>query len=145
VTIERWLNLFALDLLLVLMILLVLFMVMMPILPAEVHVDLADRRVIQSAQRAGHSRVTIVVRPSPRPAQPFDNVIWADWSCPPRYGEIFSALAFAAAAFAGVIAVAAFRRKTSPGCGGWLLLISIAVALLMAWDAARPNCGGWWY
>lgn len=39
VTLERWLNLFALDLLFVLLIVLVLFMVFTPFLPVDVHVD----------------------------------------------------------------------------------------------------------
>jgi biopolymer transport protein ExbD len=208
VTIERWLNLFALDLLLVLMVVLVIYMAMTPILPHYIYVDvplsttakpspdtvddltisipnqdfiafggdairMSDlegrlasaprdsfttvrihvaravpfrivRRVVEAARNAGYARVTFMVRRNEPAPGPFEGIDWMDWSCPPRYGEMLYALAFAAAAFAGVVALAAFRRKSSPGCAGWLLLVAIAIALSIAWGAAYPTCG-WWY
>ena len=141
-TVERWLNLFALDLLFVLLVVLILFMAITPILPFRVYVDVPEsaqaiaspdfegdltvdlptadltivenvaipplvldqklasawrdranvriragrrvpfgdvRRVVQAAQRAGITRVTIVLRaPQPLIIERFD----AGWSCP---------------------------------------------------------------
>ena len=205
-TVERWLNLFALDLLFVLLVVLILFMAITPILPFRVYVDVPEsaqaiaspdfegdltvdlptadltivenvaipplvldqklasawrdranvriragrrvpfgdvRRVVQAAQRAGITRVTIVLRaPQPLIIERFD----AGWSCPPLYGWIAAGLAGAAVAIGGAVLLAVRRRAAPwrPGCAGWLLLAMAALALLIAWDAARPSCG-WWY
>lgn len=207
VSLETWLNLFALDLLFVLLVVLVIFMTITPMLPLRPWVDtpistsavkspegyrdltvsipIADlfilenkvvpfseldrqfasapgdkdfkvriragrrvpfgdvRRVVLAAREAGITHVTFVFNaPPPTPSQ----VIETTWPCPPDYGQLAIALVFAAMAFLGAVAISLRSRKLPrrPGCIGWLLLIIVAIALMMAWDAARPSCG-WLY
>ena len=203
VSVESWLNLFALDLLFFLFVVLLVFVVCAPILPFQLYVDVPEsktakrspgfeddltinlpiagqiivdnlavpnqmleeqlasaqrsqvnvriragrrvpfgdvRRVVQAAQRAGFARVTIVVRKAK--VMSFEDS-FAIGTCPPRDRDIAIALLVAAIAFCGAVAIPLLLRRSRPGCGGWLLLTITVFALVMALDAARPNC--MWY
>jgi biopolymer transport protein ExbD len=205
IPVERWLNLFALNMLFFMLIVLILYMVIPPMLRSEPYVDVPEsqiakpspdaeddltiflpiadliivdnlaipnrrldehlasarrnqtqvriragrrvpfgdvRRVIQAAQRAGFTRVTIVVRAVPV-QQPIGGHLTIAQRCPPRYRDMAIALLFAALAFCGAVAIPLLTRRSRLGCAGWLLLTITVIALLMARDAARPYCG-WW-
>jgi biopolymer transport protein ExbD len=204
VSVESWLNLFALNLLFFMFVVLILYMAITPILPFEAYVDVPEskiakpspgyendftismpiagliivdnlavpnrmleerlasarrnqadvriragrrvpfgdvRRVVQAAQRAGITRITIVAR-APK-VTPLEQQFAMEWTCPPRYRDMAIALLLAVIPFSGAVAIPLLSRRSRLGCAGWLLLTLAATALVMAWDAARPNCV--WY